>query len=895
MSEAFTEILVTAERAAAGSEADRGALAWLLTGTDLAGLGGPQDRAYLAVLLDYLGMREQAMLALRPGSGEQGGHDAGMPNVAGMLATGHGEYELARELFVQALSAADDGIGLRVKVLANLATLSLLTGDVEAASAWLARARSADGQAGDPATDVLLSSSGFGIARARDDLPAMRQAVSRMNDATRARIAELGPDHPLALRAVASLAAAEFEVASTEDSTEGQERAIAVLEVTAHRLAADLGADHPQALACLEDLCVADFTLARVTRSPDRASRAASALESVSRRAATTLGERHPQARAAAANAASARLALKAARTSDTTATPGPAGQAAADLAAREANQPEADEADADPGNARVDGEDASEAAVLTVQWALHGMPGDRMGSRILASSVGDIRREHFAEAIERFSPGVLRQLPQVMVSYLPSVDPKGRMDYLALAIFDEALAVRDAGQPRSVRIRYFAIPYPEMAQRAVSYRAFYEAVRPIALPSADSPPLQARARAVTQPAPSTGGLASQVAALLLTGRPVCILGGQAISLEERLLFIDAVMSLLPYGIRAKMTVATWASSTAVHRFRLFFSDAPRAVDRTNSHVVLWSASHAQIPAEHTAALAYLNWLEDPASQARSVLAAMEGTYGFATTEVARLLEDLGVMDPAVVDPDIGVTPDPSRLYRKSASSAIDDDRPAPLAMPFYLVCGVSFSMRSEMEALGAGISELVSSIARKPIMNNIAKISIITFSDSASVIMPLADPSEVAISRLAAGHESNYGAAFRVLAQEISADYESLRRTGYHVYRPYVFFLTDGEPSDADWRKTFEETLTAGSMRQAGVPYDPVFVPFGFRDASAETLRRLASPPGRAAWYHARHSNAEEALSGLLEIMRNTISSSRRAANGLALPARAIENPNSM
>ena len=263
MNDAFAEILETAERAAAGSEADKSALAQLLAGTDLAGLGGPENRAYLAVLLDSIGMSVQAMLALGPGGSEHGGHSAGMPNLAGMLASGHGEYERAHELFVQALSGAGDGADLQPKILANLAALSLLAGKAEQASGWLARARGARGLAVDPATDVLLASTGFGIARAQGDLAGLREAVFRLNEATRARIAELGSDHPLALTSVASLAAAEFELASAEKSVESQERAIAVLEVAAHRLAADLGADHPQALTCLENLFVADFSLAR--------------------------------------------------------------------------------------------------------------------------------------------------------------------------------------------------------------------------------------------------------------------------------------------------------------------------------------------------------------------------------------------------------------------------------------------------------------------------------------------------------------------------------------------------------------------------------------------------------------------------------------------------------
>ena len=316
MSEAFAEIVAAAERAAIGSAPDKSALAQLLNDIGLARQGTPEERAYLAVLLDRLGMQQEAALTLRL-SNEHDDREAHMPNLGGALASGHGDYERARELFIQALSAAEDDPHTRVKILVNLAATSLLAGEGGLASAWLEWARQAREDASDGAVDVLLASTEFGIARAQADLTGMRAAISRLNVATRARVKELGADRPLALIAVASLAAADFEMASAERSAEGQQRALQVLDVAAHRLAADLGADHPQALTCLENMCVADFCLARASQSPDRAFRAARMLETVYERTAAALGENHPQSRAAAANVAAARRETQGTGTAD--------------------------------------------------------------------------------------------------------------------------------------------------------------------------------------------------------------------------------------------------------------------------------------------------------------------------------------------------------------------------------------------------------------------------------------------------------------------------------------------------------------------------------------------------------------------------------------------------
>lgn len=62
----------------------------------------------------------------------------------------------------------------------------------------------------------------------------------------------------------------------------------------------------------------------------------------------------------------------------------------------------------------------------LTVQWALHGKrPGDTEANRVLVCSYGDISRENFAEAITRFNPGTLDELPQVTVSWLVRRHPE--------------------------------------------------------------------------------------------------------------------------------------------------------------------------------------------------------------------------------------------------------------------------------------------------------------------------------------------------------------------------------------------------------------------------------------------------------------------------------------
>jgi hypothetical protein len=131
-------------------------------------------------------------------------------------------------------------------------------------------------------------------------------------------------------------------------------------------------------------------------------------------------------------------------------------------------------------------------------------------------------------------------------------------------------------------------------------------------------------------PPPVIDPLAMRVAALLLTSRSVCVLQAESVTAADRLVFIDTVMALLPYGFRARMTAATWTRATyRDHHFRLFFSSSPRASGR-GDHVVSWGRPETAVitPADG-AAHEYLTWLEDTLSRPLARLNRLTDGIGF--------------------------------------------------------------------------------------------------------------------------------------------------------------------------------------------------------------------------------------------------------------------------
>lgn len=201
------------------------------------------------------------------------------------------------------------------------------------------------------------------------------------------------------------------------------------------------------------------------------------------------------------------------------------------------------------------------------------------------------------------------------------------------------------------------------------------------------------------------------------------------------------------------------------------------------------------------------------------------------------------------------------------------------LVMPFYLVCDVSSSMKEAMPVLNDGVRRLRRAIVAEPVVDDLAQVSVMTFSTSASIVMPMGQLSEQEIPELCAGGGTQYGEAFRALAQAIRKDIARLKAEGYKVYRPCAFFLTDGAPSDGDWSRTFTDTLTYDRQTRAGMKGHPIFVPFGFGAAREDVLRQLAYPPDRSKWYQSKTHDVGQALNGILELIMNTVITSTRSA----------------
>ena len=269
----------------------------------------------------------------------------------------------------------------------------------------------------------------------------------------------------------------------------------------------------------------------------------------------------------------------------------------------------------------------------VTAEWAIWGAAGPGSHPRLLAGSETTIEADDLSSLCPPRGPAGVPGSPEVAVGGLA-----GRLDgYLGIVLHDEAVA--DAfgldGEHGGLWT-CFSVPYREVAAGPVSYRALTAGLCAVPLRPGASPRIEARLDAPLPDAPADD-LLMRVAALLLTRRPVCVLGASDIASDERLRFLNEVAALLPYGMRSRLSVTTWAGGDP-HRFRLYFGSSPGSTD---AHVVSWNLGGTP-PVEDRVAIGYLEWLHGTAQRA-TALAERTAQLSFSQPDIQQLLADLGI------------------------------------------------------------------------------------------------------------------------------------------------------------------------------------------------------------------------------------------------------------
>lgn len=126
--------------------------------------------------------------------------------------------------------------------------------------------------------------------------------------------------------------------------------------------------------------------------------------------------------------------------------------------------------------------------------------------------------------------------------------------------------------------------------------------------------------------------------------------------------------------------------------------------------------------------------------------------------------------------------------------------------LPVYLVLDTSGSMHGEaIEAVKNGIQTLLSTLRQDPYALETAYLSVITFNTSVEQIVPLTDLLSFSPPQLFATGTTSLGGALELTAKCIEREIVKTTSETKGDWRPLVFLMTDGMPTD-DWLKGLEQ-----------------------------------------------------------------------------------------
>jgi uncharacterized protein YegL len=195
---------------------------------------------------------------------------------------------------------------------------------------------------------------------------------------------------------------------------------------------------------------------------------------------------------------------------------------------------------------------------------------------------------------------------------------------------------------------------------------------------------------------------------------------------------------------------------------------------------------------------------------------------------------------------------------------------------PTYLVIDVSGSMDgSPIQAVNGALPRLKQVIQSDPAVGEIARIGVVTFSDSARLVLPLCDIAYADPPVLRTENMTNFAAAFRVTRAELEAGIRGLGK-GTRFHKPVVFFMSDGyHNANEPWAGAHME-LTNREWK-----FCPEIVVFGFGEANAEELQRIATRYAFMAKHDDPAEQVREIFATLIRSIRTTSQSLQSGAAG--------------
>ncbi|WP_069171872.1 vWA domain-containing protein [Streptomyces griseus] len=218
---------------------------------------------------------------------------------------------------------------------------------------------------------------------------------------------------------------------------------------------------------------------------------------------------------------------------------------------------------------------------------------------------------------------------------------------------------------------------------------------------------------------------------------------------------------------------------------------------------------------------------------------------------------------PPASPPWGGTRPDGAQRPGGPDSAPPQGARPPAVGLaPVYVVLDTSSATAGCITQLCDSLRSLQTLLANSPDVTSAVRLSVLTFSDTADVRLPLTQVSwQTGVPDLRMGDGCLYEPVFRRLLELVPLETERLKQQASRVNRPTVFFLAAGDPRDGGGWQAAHQQL----MRH---PYRPNIVACGIGAVDRRTVARIASPAefAVAADPHAELADSAAQFSMLLQ-----------------------------
>ncbi len=162
-------------------------------------------------------------------------------------------------------------------------------------------------------------------------------------------------------------------------------------------------------------------------------------------------------------------------------------------------------------------------------------------------------------------------------------------------------------------------------------------------------------------------------------------------------------------------------------------------------------------------------------------------------------------------------------------------DNPEPRC-PCILLLDVSYSMSGPpIDQLNAGVQVYIDELMGDSVARKRVEVAIITFGGTVRVEHDFATAEQFQAPVLAPNGATPMGAAVNQAIDMLRARKDEYKKNGILYYRPWLFLITDGAPTD-EWRtaaQRVQEGEEAGAF---------MFFPVGVEGADFETLKQIGT-----------------------------------------------------